>query len=344
MFRSFITVLFVSLAVSGCKVTPAKQVYTPPTTNQKINVYSLIPQDELEAVYPVQNSSAATAQFGLIGALVGAAIDTSVNKSNAEVAEDNLAFIRNELLSLDFDQLFEEELIKKLEGKINIGTVQTIKSQKTLQDKLVAGETYLLLTTQYKMDIDFRTPFIVSNISLHERGIGKVKDKLLYKNTFTFFGLSLPEPSKSEAYIDAEIAEINKKFAQLSKAEQNKYDARIKRQKKIKKARKPALNFDDANEISAMAWSTEYKEELNLNLRAGIQKLFALIATDISDDTLPETYAKSGQTLDGYPSHHKSLLLENTDTHQVIRFTEGARAGAICSMPKDKASGKLVCL
>lgn len=344
MLRSLIVILFVSLAVTGCKVTPAKQVYTPPSTNAKINVYSLIPQDELEAVFPVQNSSAATAQFGLIGALVGAAIDTTVNKSNAEVAEDNLAFIRNELINLEFDKLFEEEIVKKLNGRVNIGTVETIKSTDALKAKIAPGETYLLLTTHYKMDIDFRTPFIVTNIGLHEKGQGKVKDKLLYKNTFTFFGSSLPEPAKSQAYIDAEIAEINDKFAKLSTAKQKSFEARKKRQKKIKKAKKPGLNFDDANEISAMAWSTEYKEELDSDIRVGIQQLFTLISTDMNDATLPETYEKSGVTLEGYPHYHKSLLVEESDKRQVIRFTEGNRAGSICSMPKEKSSGKLVCL
>ncbi|RHW77450.1 hypothetical protein [Colwellia sp. RSH04] len=348
ILTQFIVLVTISLVVSGCKVTPAKQVYTPPTTNKTINVYSLIPQDELEALYPVQNSSAATAQFGLVGALVGVAIDTSINKSNAEIAEENLVGIRNELLHLNFDKLFEEEIVKKLDTNINVGTIKTVKSYDELEKLISPNETYLVLNTHYKMDIDFRTPFIVTNVSLNQKGHGKgktkVKDSILYKNTFTYFGLSLPAPIKTQAHIDAEVAKINEDFYKLSEKKQKSREARLKRQKKIKKARKSDLDFEGANKITAHAWSTEYKEELDVNLRNGIQQLFTLIANDIDDKTLPETYAKSGITLAGYPKYHKSILVEETDTRKVIRFSEGHRAGAICSMPKEESLEKLVCL
>jgi hypothetical protein len=348
MLARIIIILTISLVVSGCNITPAKQSYTTPPSNKKINVYSLIEQDELEALYPVQNSSAATAQFGLVGALVGVAIDTTVNKSNAEVAEENLAYIRNELISLEFDKLFEEEIVLKLKDRVKINEIKTIKSIDELESNLSPGEEYLLLNTHYKMDIDFRTPFIVTYASLNKKGQGKgknkIKDSILYKNTFTYFGLSLPAPVKNQKHIDDEIEKINEKFASLSPNKQKTRKEKLKRQKRIKKAKKSALDFDDANKISAISWSTEYKEELNTDIRAGIQQLFSLISSDMNDKTLPESYSKLGVVLDGYPDHHKTLLVEESAQRKTIRFTEGHRAGAICSMPKEELSGKLVCL
>ncbi|MBL4876661.1 MAG: hypothetical protein JKY10_09240 [Cohaesibacteraceae bacterium] len=344
MFKKLTLIIFIALIVSGCKVTPAKQVFTTPPTNKEINVYSLIPQDELEALYPISDNSAVTMQFGLVGALVGAVIDTSINKSNAEVAEENLADIRNELIGLEFDKLFEQEIHKKLNGQVNIGKIQTVKSMSELKSKLVAGETYLLLDTYYKMDIDFRTPFIVTSVSLHEKSKTKRKDTQLYKNTFTYFGLSLPVPLKTQEFIDAKVEEINNNFAQLSEKSKKSRKARLKRQKNLKKARKTTMSFDDANAISADAWSTEYKEELDEGIRGGIQQLFTLIANDMADKTEPESYAKNGMTLEGYPAYHKVILVDETENRKIIRFSQGHRAGAICSMPKEESADKLVCL
>lgn len=344
VLKKLTLIIFISLIVSGCKVTPAKQVFTTPPTNKEINVYSLIPQDELEALYPVSDSSAATMQFGLVGALVGAVIDTSVNKSNAEVAEENLADIRNELIGLEFDKLFEQEIDKKLNGQVNIGKIQTVKSVKELKNKLEPGETYLLLDTYYKMDIDFRTPFIVTSVSLNEKGKTKKKDTQLYKNTFTYFGLSLPVPVKTQAFINQQIEEINNNFAQLSEKNQKSRKERLKRQKQIKKARKTTMNFDDANAISAKTWSTEYKEALDSGIRGGIQQLFTIIADDMADKTDPKSYAKNGMTLEGYPAYHKAILVDETEDRKIIRFSDGYRAGAVCSMPKEESAGKLVCL
>ncbi len=354
MLNKFIIIIFVSIFVSGCKVTPTKLVYSAPPSNKVINVYSLIPQDELGALYPVQNSSAVTAQFGLVGALVGAVIDTSVNMSNAQVAERNLEGIRNELINLEFDKLFEEEVSKKLVGKVNIGKIKTVKSFKELNKILKPDETYLLLETFYKMDIDFRTPFIVTSVSLNEKNKSekskkkkrkkKKKDTLLYKNTFTYFGLSLPAPIKSQESIDAEVDEINSNFAKLSPRAQKSHSKKRQRQRQINKASKTAIDFDDANVISARAWSTEYKEELNSNLRDGIQQLFTIISNDIADKTPPESYAKIGSTLEGYPAYHKAVLVDETKDRKIIRFSDGYRAGAICSMPKAELTSKLLCL
>lgn len=344
MSKKFFFVVLAALLVSGCNVTPAKVVFTEPPTNKTINVYSVIEQDELEALYPISDSSAATMQFGLVGALVGAAIDTSINKSNAEIAEENLKFIRNELIGLEFDRLFEEEIVKKLEGNINVGDIKTVKSHSQLKKMLKPGETYLVLNTSYKMDIDFRTPFIVTTVNMYEKGAKKSKDVQLYQNTFTYFGLSLPAPTKTEAYIQREIDEINTDFAKLSEKKQKDRKYRLKRQKAIKKVKKEAMSIEEANEMSAYAWSTEYKEELDAGIREGIQDLFSIISEDMKDKTLPETYAKSGETLQGYPDHHKSLVVKETEDDMIIRFTQGHRAGAVCSMPKENDSGKLVCL
>ena len=83
---------------------------------------------------------------------------------------------------------------------------------------------------------------------------------------------------------------------------------------------------------------------LNKSLRYGIQDLFSIIRTDIEDKTDPKQYQKMGTTPTGYPSYHKSIIVSEDDNRKVIRFTNGARAGALCSMPNTESDLKIVCI
>lgn len=344
MLSRIITTIFIVSLISGCTATPAKKPLNEPITNKTINVYSLISQDEIEALYPISNNSAVSAQFGLIGALVGGAIDSSINKSNAEKASENLTEIRNQLIDLDFDTLFEEEIKKKLSDQVNIGSITTVKTIKQLEKELKVGESYLLLSTSYKLDVDFRTPLIKTVATLTEHGKTKKSTKTLYKNSFTYFGLSIPPAVKNQADIDKEVAILKDKFASKSDAYQNYHKNKIKLQKQIKKAKKTNLNHDQSVSIVAKAWSEDHKGVLNKGLRDGVQDLFSIIKTDIEDKTDPKLYEKSGTTPEGYPNYHKSLLVSEDEKRKVIRFTHGARAGALCSMPSAGSDIKAVCL
>lgn len=344
MLKRIIPAIFIAFLVSGCTATPAKQPLNEPITNKSINVYSLISQDEIEALYPISDNSAVSAQFGLIGALVGGAIDSSINQSNAEKANESLVEIRNQLLDLDFDRLFEEEIRKKLDDQVNIGSITTIKSIDELTDTLKIGESYLLLSTNYKLDIDFRTPLIETVVTLSEHGKTKKSSKTLYKNSFTYFGTSLPPVIKSQADIDAEIAQLNEKFSSRSDAYQSYNKNRIKLKKQIRKAKNTSLDHDQSVDIAARAWSKEYKGYLNKGLRSGIQDLFSIIETDIEDKTDPKQYEKVGVTPTGYPNYHKSILVSENESRKIIRFTSGARAGALCSMPNTESDIKVVCI
>lgn len=330
MFKKYSVLLAISFTMAGCSVQPAKIVYQNPETTQKVNVYSLIEQDELDALYPIQDSSAVSSQFGLVGALVGASIDAGVNAERAEIAEQNLTGIRNELIEFDFDKIFLEEVTKKLKNNVHISSIVAIKSNEQLEDDIKDGDTYLTLNTSYKMDMDFRTPFIITEVSISQ----KATDEKLYKNTFTYYGHSLPAPDI------ANLSEDELKLINLTD-DQN-----------------PKLNpdfdpeFDELPEdrelplekVSASKWTTEYKGQLEQHLRKGIQNLLTLISNDIKDKTQPTEYIDKGITPEGYPVYHQSIVVEENDENKVIRFTSAARAGAICSMPVKHNEGKLLCL
>lgn len=352
MLKKIATIAAAVLLLSACKSTPpAKVSLEENIKTNKINVYSLVRQQELEAVVPVQNSSAVSAQFGLVGALVGAAIDSSVNQSNAERANRNLELIRNELLDFPFDSILEQEITKKLQKnqRVTIGSVKTFKTLELLEKAVKNDETFLFLDTYYKMDVNFRTPFLYTSVRLVQND-PKTKEnsglegKELYKNSFTYFGDTLPIPQKTQADVDKEVAKINADFEALSEDKKKLRKNRKKYLSSLKKARKKDYEGNTLTEKMAEMWGTTYRDQLKENLRVGLQDLFTTIAEDIQDSTPVKSYEKKGVVLKGYPKNHKSILVKETNQRKVIRFTKGLRAGAICSMPNVENTDKLVCL
>lgn len=93
MHRLFL--VFSVLVLSGCagnyKTTFNHAEAVGPLA---VEIVPVVAKEELDVQIVVADSSAATAQYGLIGALVGAIIDSAVNKRNAIVAERRAEVIR----------------------------------------------------------------------------------------------------------------------------------------------------------------------------------------------------------------------------------------------------------
>lgn len=93
MHRLFL--VFSVLVLSGCagnyKTTFNHAEAVGPIA---VEIVPVVAKEELDVQIVVADSSAATAQYGLIGALVGAIIDSAVNKRNAIVAERRAEVIR----------------------------------------------------------------------------------------------------------------------------------------------------------------------------------------------------------------------------------------------------------
>lgn len=101
-----------SAVLSACAGTPMNQAMPPDLLagDKTTQVLSAVSQSEMQAHIAVQDSSALAGQFGLIGALVGAAIDSGVNSSRTEAANERLAAIRDALIDFDFTQYYFDHL------------------------------------------------------------------------------------------------------------------------------------------------------------------------------------------------------------------------------------------
>ena len=69
---------------------------------QSLHVLPVLDQEEIEVQVVVADSSAGTAQFGALGALVGAIIDTAVTNSRAKKAERKAEVLRAATIDYDF--------------------------------------------------------------------------------------------------------------------------------------------------------------------------------------------------------------------------------------------------
>lgn len=187
---------------SGCATS-----YTPLTMEAKSNIQSSeiildLKQQELYAEIEKADSSAASAQFGLLGALIGTVVDSTINSSRSETAETMVAPIRNSMVDYNFGQALEDTLAVELKSLsfLNIQHISQVHSQDSEEStKLIENsqaDVVLTLNTVYYLTPNFRTLKIISNIKAHPntdilKVIAKKTDSnsdipLLYQNSFTY--------------------------------------------------------------------------------------------------------------------------------------------------------------
>ena len=104
----FVLLMFV-LATAGCAGNYATTFdHNAAAEPLKLHLAPVLNEEEMDVQVVVADSSAATAQYGLIGALVGGIIDASVNKAREREAERKAAVLRDLTVSLDLAVLAEQ--------------------------------------------------------------------------------------------------------------------------------------------------------------------------------------------------------------------------------------------
>ena len=172
-------------------------------TVSKADVVGVVPQADLYAAIVVADSSAAVAQYGLLGALIGSAIDGGVNASRSKDAEAAVRPLRDGLLGYTFEAQLAQELDRELAGLTWLGANPMTLSKKGeigAKNAVVYASkaaTVLLVHTDYHMSPDFSKLIVTADATLaqvptpEERSSKKhkagpvEKSKALYYNTLT---------------------------------------------------------------------------------------------------------------------------------------------------------------
>jgi len=182
-------ILLVAL-LSVSAAAPAKKYETPMPLAQDLQVEVILNQQELGVDVPATASSVG-AQFGLLGALIGATI-TAGQVANAE---KRVAEIRNVLVDYRFNDNFERQLRAKLASEgISPNPQFTFMAtpwdaySATKAGKL-AADGVLIITPRYSITNNFE----VLKVSLNARFVnrkfkpnGKMKEKNLVMSWYSF--------------------------------------------------------------------------------------------------------------------------------------------------------------
>jgi hypothetical protein len=199
--------LALGLALS-CFAVAAKPVELPMPLAQDLPVELVFNQQELAVEVP-QTASAVGMQFGLIGALIGSA----VQNSQAKKAEARVVPLRDLLVRYRFNQQLEDALRAKLASG-GLSPHPQLSVRQTAWDQAEANAQpasmqALVLAPRYAMTYDFQRLSVALATSLVQRtpkSNGKYKTKVLFSRTYLFdFPLSAP-PGQDEDMVQRWVA------------------------------------------------------------------------------------------------------------------------------------------
>jgi len=144
------------LIIQGCVSGPK---YTPMNTHKynlvkKVKIYNLVVQDEVRPSVEVSNAS-----VFLLGGLVGAVIDSSINKGRSFTAQDVIEPLYNATESLDYRELLANSINSSLRNEFSIQEMKqraetVVMSNKEHNKKILeleSGEGLLYMSSFYAL-------------------------------------------------------------------------------------------------------------------------------------------------------------------------------------------------
>jgi hypothetical protein len=318
-----------SLMVTGCAVARKENFDTSGLNSQaSVKVISETANEEIVIEFvPSNGGAAASAQFGLIGALVGSAIDAGVNNSRAKSVEEKVQSFRAATSTLDMRQL----LIQTLESGTDSLPWQGEKTFATdgIPPKGVTREFLASLSEQYLIQINTRYHFkpslqvaeLVTAYSVWDKTkLGKkAMIKPIYKNHVIY--QSFPHNANRRHLTaeeqEAELTEYMKKNptdASLSK------NTRAKNQKKVnnfKAGLDKKMIALDSYTPDGQVWLQDEAKLLLAALTEGAQEVAEIVVADLSGALpLPEAaFDKKNNTVNHVVKTHENGRIVERSIH-----------------------------
>ena len=201
LYRSFI---FLCLILSFQNAFAADMSTLPYPIEQNLPVVVILNQQEMQVDVP--DSSAVGSQFGLLGALISAAVDSTATKN----AETRIAAIRNLMVDYHFNQKFEEAIRASLAtpGISNNPQITIARSTGEIANSVVKPRpaevlTNLQITPRYSISNNFETVSLtmtVQYLSSTLKPNGKVKQNIVFSRIYKF---NIPmDPIKGSLALD----------------------------------------------------------------------------------------------------------------------------------------------
>jgi hypothetical protein len=321
-------VAVVLLVAAGCTTVPYK---VPLSADARAKVESAAVQARandkgIGVQYMAQDSTAAGAPYGLIGALVSATIDAIANARPAHIAENSAGKLA---AGYNTDEM-QSELALALSTELRnaslpgaTATVAKMGPNQKLTAKDFSADNVLAVNVNYALTQDYRSLRVVADAVLFSKSAApKTPPKgaepgTVYRNHFEFWSAPLDAPpAKSQAEIDAAVAAVEAKYANAGK------DQDAAKKAELDDARNPNAQRAQADYM-VKQWLADNGSRLHAAIRSGTGEIASLLALDLADPTNVDVKAK-------LPA---STVVREANGRQVTRLNIGLTIGSLESRP-----------
>ena len=326
--------LVAAMSVGACTIAPYKQPLDTVASSKLARpaVYSRADDRGVGVQYFAQDSSAAGAPYGLIGALVTATLDAVANSGPIGLAEDSAAKLSPSFDHAGVNSHFNEALQTRL-GAVPLfelaPPIQPLSAERKWEAGAFSDPAALLTSVEYSLTQDLRTLQVVLTGALVSREAagpsvdrakskpGKPKAGVVYRNRFTYHsqplgGLKTPEE------VEAEVDLIKAKYRSVRLAER-----KAPMQKEIAAAREQIAPEKTA-EFYLAQWLANDAALLRSELQAGLAAVAELLASDLQDPTPVDDTTKELKT-----------IVVKGETRVVARVNQHPFKGSLSSEPVD---------
>lgn len=307
-----------ALALAGCATTPAPE--RRPFTQDQIDAigpttFSVAENnDGVAKAWFYQDSSAATAQYGLAGVIATVIVDSIVNAGPSRRARKAADEVAEVVPVEDLNTALVERLKAEIQSSpadgvtvSNVVLTQKLLKPEALDDTVEVSTSYLLSEDASVLRITASVTYVNANYTYQtpytfQGSIPKPETEgPIYRNTFTYYSEPLPVPTMSPQMKERLIASIRESYSDENGAppEEGSKEFRAM-QNELKKADDDKL---DKSEI-AIFLTREWLSDGGARVRAEIEKaqdffvkylMVDLNLTDVpsleGDDELLETQA-----------------------------------------------------
>jgi len=327
-------------------------------TRQPVNFASIVPQKEIEARIRVSNGGvAAGAQFGLVGMMIGSAIDDVADKKSANSKVAQVAPLREAMIDFDFNSRIHKANISSAKAFewLNIDKTSLKNDSKAMEFE---EDQYLLrFNTQYQLSIDFDSVEVTTLVTLNkiekkDNSNRKLKAKknhnetTLFRNRYTYLSPSIPLKTKSQAERTEAVSKIEKWYekevGRLDELYTKQREPKLKSLKWKKKEKLKAANapYTTAERNIAMAeeWAKNDAVLVKRYITDALIDIDKMIKLDVGDTLEPKDYKKD----ESIEIHTKGFQLVDKNEDRVMIRSVSRYIGILCSIKKDMNAKRCV--
>ena len=340
-----LAILIISSIITGCASSYKIQMTQEFIESKpEVNMGSFLAQKEMDARMPVSNTGTAVGmQFGLIGVLIGSAIDSSKNKNNLNNKETQIAPLRNALIDHDFNTAYHQSVLNTTHSMdwLNLGKVTKVDDFATISFE--QNQYFLKYDTSYSLNRNFDSLELFTFVTLYkiEKNQSKKKNKetVIFRNLYKYLSPSIPLIAKSQEEIERSIAEVEE-WHQLelerieklpTKRKTPKINALNKKKKKKLKASRSAYTWAERNLAMAKHWAKDDASMIKSYMQEALVEIDKMIKLDILDTKSPKEYKKDKSI----PLHIKGLQKVSDSNGRLILRSVSNTKGLLCSIKSD---------